>query len=532
MKEDEAAASPRPRTASQISQDSLPRRSPRQMKSKQPTPIAADRGVTVEERHEERLTMSARRRQASYMAETVADLSKEVENRKLQVSKDGSNMPVQAFKEKLVWALMQDDLSKKKWVRSRGFEIFFGVVVIINAIFIGVQIDKPSTFSVSTWFWISVFFFMVFSLEIVVKVVVLGFREYVSDHWNVFDVVVSILVFLEVGTYYGLFAPSYYDHLSKYIAADIVQILRLCRLLRLSRVFAELGCLLTSLITSLQAIFWIVFLSFMWFYLMACIATVFIGRRDQLPSEDQEEIRELRDRFSNIGYSLFALFELMTLEGWTDYCRPLLGSRLHLVFLFLTFICTSAFFILNLVTGVVVDKTIAAQEDLEESDDKDERIMVQAHINCIYRVLLQKNKAAKAPPTSPGAEVEDANDPDIMSWGPFKEALNDPEILQALEDLGWEKRYLEAMFAMIDYDADGDASLIAMKQLLEASHQPLDTSNYVRFQINLSRRLEFQEQLSLTMIHGIEQLIGESFEMEDDIRKRIEKKTMLEGKDY
>merc|ERR1719326_986579 len=128
---------------------------------------------------------------------------------------------------------------------------------------------------------------------------------------------------------------------------------------------------------------------------MACLGTVFIGRRSMLPSENQEEILELRDRFSNIGYSMFALFEIMTLEGWTDYCRPLLGSRLHLVLAFFVFIFFTSFFILNLVTGVVVDKTIAAQEELEDTEEKDKLMKQQAHINCIYRVLSQKNQTLK-----------------------------------------------------------------------------------------------------------------------------------------
>ena len=58
---------------------------------------------------------------------------------------------------------------------------------------------------------------------------------------------------------------------------------------------------------------------------------------------------EIRERFETVGSSLFCLFEIMTLEGWTDYARPMLHRSPGWVMYFISFIFVSAFFLLNLV---------------------------------------------------------------------------------------------------------------------------------------------------------------------------------------
>merc|ERR1719311_724807 len=130
--------------------------------------------------------------------------------------------------------------------------------------------------------------------------------------------------------------------------------------------------LIQSFLDSIKALFWILVLLIIWFYMCACVATIFIGRREFLPSEDQEAIKELREKFSSIPLSMFALFEVMTLEGWVDYVRPLLASRADMVILFLFFIFVSSFFLLNLVTAVVVDRTLEAQQQQVQSEEESE----------------------------------------------------------------------------------------------------------------------------------------------------------------
>merc|ERR1719401_947546 len=98
---------------------------------------------------------------------------------------------------------------------------------------------------------------------------VLGWVKFSVDPWNVFDVVVTLLVTLQMSATYSAFGADVYSRVSQVIAADFVQILRLCRLFRLARFVRELGMLIQSFLMSIRALSWIVTLLLLWFYLSA-----------------------------------------------------------------------------------------------------------------------------------------------------------------------------------------------------------------------------------------------------------------------
>merc|ERR1719240_2054734 len=88
-----------------------------------------------------------------------------------------------------------------------------------------------------------------------------------------------------------------------------------------------------------------------------------------MPDGDVPNAAELRDKFSSIPMSVYSLFEVMTLEGMTEVTRPLLEHRPWMIVFFLLFIVVSAFFLMNLITAVIVDKTVEAQEADKDARD-------------------------------------------------------------------------------------------------------------------------------------------------------------------
>ena len=70
--------------------------------------------------------------------------------------------------------------------------------------------------------------------------------------------------------------------------------------------------------------------------------------------------------FDNIPSSMLALFEISTLEMWPDYMFAVIASRYEKVpipensklraWFFIVFIFITAFFIMNLFVGVMIDK--------------------------------------------------------------------------------------------------------------------------------------------------------------------------------
>lgn len=198
-------------------------------------------------------------------------------------------------------------------VESGYYEPFMAGVVMLNAISIGFQIDYPAYLTVGQWLVIGCVFFVIFLIEVIVKMIAYGPRDYFKDGWNIFDFLVTFCAAMELAASFALLGERVNSTWSKYVSGDMIQMMRLFRLLRMARIFRELGVLIQAFILSVQALSWILMLAIIWFFLAACVATVFIGRKDWLPNVeddgvDRETIQEVRSRFSSIPFSMFALF--------------------------------------------------------------------------------------------------------------------------------------------------------------------------------------------------------------------------------
>eukprot|EP00746_Dinoflagellata_sp_MGD_P004378 gnl/MRDRNA2_/MRDRNA2_108435_c0_seq1.p1 gnl/MRDRNA2_/MRDRNA2_108435_c0~~gnl/MRDRNA2_/MRDRNA2_108435_c0_seq1.p1 ORF type:complete len:488 (+),score=88.49 gnl/MRDRNA2_/MRDRNA2_108435_c0_seq1:160-1623(+) len=390
--------------------------------------------------------------------------------------------------------------------QSRTYEYIMLSVILLNCVSIVMQIEYPSSLDVGEWLIVNLIFFFIYLAEIILKSITFGFWKYIQLRWHQFDLFVTVLAAIQIGAYYALIDRKLVDEYNKYVSGDMVQILRLARLLRLARVFPELATLIQAFVASMKALLWISVMAIMWFYLCACAATVFIGRKEWLPTEanpeEPDDIREVRETFSTIPLSMFALFEVMTLEGWCDYVRPLLEARPVIVFAFLIFIFVSAFFMLNLVTAVVVDRTLTAQKEAKEEYREDAEFIEREHMDVLYEVMLQLNDGE-----------------DLVQRDKFLETIRNENVTKRLIKLGWNRDFMISIFSLIDHDDDGTASLLRMRKLWIACHQPLDTQTFVRFQINLAHRMEYTDKVAFTVLDAINKLSGKKLDLNTEDMK-------------
>merc|ERR1719171_1527353 len=70
----------------------------------------------------------------------------------------------------------------------------------------------------------------------------------------------------------------------------------------------------------------------------------------------QELAPDVAERFRNVPVSMYTLFAVMTLEGWTDMAEEALNVSVLFVMFIIAFIMTTHFAMLSLVVGVMVDK--------------------------------------------------------------------------------------------------------------------------------------------------------------------------------
>lgn len=385
---------------------------------------------------------------------------------------------------------------------SSQYELTMCCAIVLNAVVIGLQIDYRESLPLGGWFCVNLIFFLIFFVEAVLKIFAFGVRTYFADKWNVYDFIVTFACFIEMVASYTFFfsSTSFYKGWKHYVSGDMVQIARLIRLGKLSYYFTEVKILFGAFFTSLRALGWIFMGAIIVFYIAACIVTVFLGRRQFHKANGDPDAREIRERFSTIPMSMFALFEIMTLEGWVDYVRPLLQTRPEFVFFFLIFIFISTFFLLNLVTSVVVDRTLAEQDKSDEKQEKSRSAKKLADTKEVIRVFRNLNR---------GRDL--VNKDNLVAWAQGDAAKS------LMKSVGENEAFVSTMFELLDHDEDGEISLDALQSLWIAYEEPLDTHNFLRFHINIERRMEYLERLTVTALQVLEKTSGRTLHLPSEI---------------
>eukprot|EP00929_Paragymnodinium_shiwhaense_P022345 TRINITY_DN14302_c0_g1_i2.p1 TRINITY_DN14302_c0_g1~~TRINITY_DN14302_c0_g1_i2.p1 ORF type:complete len:514 (+),score=55.87 TRINITY_DN14302_c0_g1_i2:67-1608(+) len=471
-------------------------------------------------------TMSAaqRRKRHSYFMRSSDELRGMCSERDIRRDKYA-----EADRAGLIRVLEEDDgCHQSSWVRSRKFEGFFTACIVLNAMTIAIQIDSSHLLAPRVWMLLNFMWFSVFMCEASMKIDALGWDVYIADSWHRFDVAVLALVGVQVAANWNVSVSDsrLYQRYSVYVPQDFVQVVRICRLFRLAQFFKELGVLVNSFLSSIKALFWILILLFIWFFIAACVATVFLGRREFLPSEDEADIKDLRAKFATIPLSMFALFEIMTLEGWVDYVRPVLHSRPHLVVFFVFFIFVSAFFMLNLITAVVVDRTVAAQRIAEDAVAEEEREMRRSRIAFVCGML---RRFTGLPDVNRSSSMAGHAGSDFVQKEDLERCMLDQEVREVMRELGWSKAYLRSMFDLTDTEGLDEVSVTALQRLLEVGHESLNTSSFVRFQLNLMHRLEHQESLVLSVLDALDQSSPGKLQLPESVRVQMQRHSMLGG---
>ncbi|MEK9812299.1 MAG: ion transporter [Bordetella sp.] len=177
----------------------------------------------------------------------------------------------------------------------------------------------------------------VFVTEIVCLLAARGFNFF-KDPWCVFDFIVVGIALVPAS---GPFA--------------VLRSLRVLRVLRLVNKIKSIRRVVAALLGAIPGMASVFGLVMILFYVFAVISTKLFGS-------------SFPDLFGDLGLSLFTLFQIMTLEGWSgDIARPIMEIYPHSWIFFLIFILTATFTVLNLFIAVIVNSLNTIHE--EESAD-------------------------------------------------------------------------------------------------------------------------------------------------------------------
>jgi len=165
----------------------------------------------------------------------------------------------------------------------------------------------------------------VFILEIVLLIAARGMKFF-TDPWCLFD-------FLVVGIAVIPATESF----------SVLRALRVLRVLRLINKIESMRKVVAGLLNSLPSLASVAGLTLIVFYVFSVMATNLFGH-------------EFPDLFGGMGESAFTLFQVMTLESWSEgVARPIMAKVPYAWVFFLLFILIATFIVINLFIAVIVD---------------------------------------------------------------------------------------------------------------------------------------------------------------------------------
>ena len=229
-------------------------------------------------------------------------------------------------------------------------------IIVFNAISLGLSTSEfvMSKFG-SVFIVLDRIVLTIFVIELLLKL--FAYRmSFFRNAWNVFDLLIVSL---------GLLPQS--EGLSA------LRGLRVIRALRLLSAMPQMRAVVQALLAAVPGMGAVIIMISIVFYVFGVMATMMYGATFNV-------------WFGTLGRSLYTLFQIMTLESWSmGIVRPVMAVHPNAWIFFVPFIIITAFSVLNLFIGLLVNTMQTAVE--EDSDAEFEKFR-----NLIYNDIVQINK--------------------------------------------------------------------------------------------------------------------------------------------
>jgi len=274
-----------------------------------------------------------------------------------------------------------------------------------------------------------------------------------------------------------------------HLLGDILPFSRMIWLVRFLRVLSmipSLRELTLGIMDALHGLFWVLIFLFIFVYALAVVLTRMVGH--QKKSED-EDVQEVMDMFSNVGNSMFYLFQL-TSQWSLVPLFPLLKASPFICVSFTLFYIYSGWVIVAVMTGTVSFTMISFKERMVQDDDsreEEKRHFVKLVLTDIFEQL-------------------DSNGDGELDYEEFKALLKSKEVLLLLSDHTDIKiQDLEDMWQWIDTDKSGSVTIPEFFEGFELLNEPFQQKTLLRVQERVSGEIH-------ETIHTLEELVVESLD--------------------
>ncbi len=214
----------------------------------------------------------------------------------------------------------------------------------------------------------------VFTVEILVRIAAHG-KAFFRDPWNWFDFVIVAVALVPASE-----------------SLSILRLFRFLRVLRLISVVPSMRRVVSALFTAIPGLASILVLLLLSLYVAAVIG-------------EQLFHRVAPQHFGDLGRSLFTMFTVLTVEGWPQIAEDVMAKEPMAWLFFATFIVVTAYFVLNLLIGVIVSAMEAEVNSVRWKEDQQLELEQHQAVMREIRALhdkIERLESALAVPTNAG----------------------------------------------------------------------------------------------------------------------------------
>lgn len=238
----------------------------------------------------------------------------------------------------------------RRFTEAPAFDAAIVVIIIFNAVLLGLETSADIDRVFGGWIDIGHYVTLaIFIVEALLKMTAASPRVagYFRDGWNVFDFLVIVFALVPAT---GQFAM-------------IARLVRLLRVLRLVSTIRDLRLIVTALVRSIPSVGHVMLLMSIVVYIYAIIGFHLFGEHDP-------------ENWRDLGISLLTLFNIVTLEGWTDVMfRAMELNELSWLY-FVSFVVVGTFVVFNLFIAIIINNLDEAKlerlRDLETPPSREE----------------------------------------------------------------------------------------------------------------------------------------------------------------
>ena len=232
----------------------------------------------------------------------------------------------------------------QRLVDSKYFEPIIIAIIVANSLLLGMETSKTleerfgDQMRLGNQVALSIFI-----IEAIIKMVALAPRSYryFKDGWNVFDFIVIVAALIPAT---GQFAV-------------IARLARLLRALRLISAVKELRLIINALVRSIPSVGHVMMLMGIIVYIYAIMGYHFFHVDDP-------------QNWGSLGRSCLTLFNIITLEGWTEVMAVAMEINPYAWIYFVSFVVVGTFVVINLLIAIIINNLDEAKlERLRELEE-------------------------------------------------------------------------------------------------------------------------------------------------------------------